>query len=101
MDLLVSIDELKAHLKIELGYMEEDSYLDSLLHVAQESVERSINRPLCDEESDGVRHCIRIFAANLYANRESVSFGSPQKIPHSLECLIGMHKNYGSGGIVE
>jgi hypothetical protein len=102
METLINIDDLKRHLAIEQGFMDDDSYLDSLIHAAQEAVEKSINRRLTDCEPESVLHSIRVLAATWYANRESVSFGSPNKIPYTFDFLIGLNKNYDdSSGITD
>jgi hypothetical protein len=102
MGTLISLDDLKRHLSIEQGFMDDDGYLDSLIHAAQEAVEQSINRRLTDCEPETVLHCIRILAATWYAGREGVSFGSPNKIPYTLDYLIGLNRNYDdSSGIAD
>jgi uncharacterized phage protein (predicted DNA packaging) len=94
MEMLISLDDLKRHLSIELGFTDDDEMLENLIYTAQEAVEKSINRRLTDHEPHTVLQSIRIYAATLYANRESVSFGSPNKIPCTFDFLVGMNKNY-------
>jgi uncharacterized phage protein (predicted DNA packaging) len=94
METLISLDDLKHHLAIEQGFMDDDVYLDGLIHAAQEAVEKAINRRLTDCEPETVLLSIKILAATWYANREGVSFGSPNKIPYTFDFLIGLNKNY-------
>jgi hypothetical protein len=87
MEMLISIDDLKHHLSIEQGFTDDDGYLESLILTAQEYFERRINRRLTDHEPYTVLHGIKIIAADFYMNRESVSFGSPSRIPDGLDLL--------------
>jgi hypothetical protein len=92
---LISIDDLKQHLHIEQGFMDDDDYLGILIDTAQEAVENLINRKLTDCEPKTVLHAIRFLAATWYLNREGVSFGAPHEIPFTLKCLIDINRNYG------
>jgi uncharacterized phage protein (predicted DNA packaging) len=102
METLISLDELKKHLNIEQGFLDEDGYLEGLICAAQEVIEQRINRRLTDCEPDSLRLAIKFYAALWYNNREGVSFGNPVKVPDTLDVLIGINRNFnGCRGITD
>ncbi|WP_106831161.1 head-tail connector protein [Parabacteroides pacaensis] len=97
MGLYVTVEDLKQHLNID--YEGEEGYLVSLIETAEVSVETYIRSPLTEYEKDGklnpmLVHAIKIFAGNLYANREAVAFVEPRAIPYTLDYLLQPFKKY-------
>lgn len=97
MDLYVTVEDLKRHLNVD--YDGEDGYLSSLNETAHVSVETYIRQPLAGFVEDGrlnpmLVHAIKIFAGNLYANREAVAFVEPRAIPYTLDYLLQPFKKY-------
>ena len=95
----VDLDLLKAHLRVD--DTEEDTYLEHLIEVAEQSVENLVCRPLSDEAcSPGgelaapLRHGILLVAANLYENREPVAYGNARLVPYTLHFLFQPYKLY-------
>lgn len=92
MELYVNVEELKAHLNIDMT--SDDEYLEQLSMVAQNSVEKRIQCPLSEYEDENSNlapsliHAIKIMVATLYDNREAVSFGQPGPVPYTLDYLI-------------
>ena len=87
----ITLEEIKKHLNID--FSDDDTYLADIVTVAQMSVERAINAPLSEHEENGalnpmLKHAIKILAGNFYANREPVSFATPNVIPYTLAYLI-------------
>jgi len=71
--LLVTLEELKQHLNIDITEQAEDSLLDGYLHAAQMVVEHDINRPLadCDEGNGVIKLAILMLAATWYRDKEA------------------------------
>lgn len=94
----ITLEEIKKHLNID--FSDDDSYLTDIVTVAQLSVEKAINCDLSNYEvGDGslnpmLKHAIKILAGNFYANREPVSFATPNVIPYTLAYLIRPFKKY-------
>lgn len=99
--MIVTVNDLKRHLNIELTFVDDDEYLLSLIKVAEKAVENHINISF-DEimiENNGVLptplfHSILLLSANFYANREIVSFSNVYKIPFTFEYLLNQYKKY-------
>lgn len=94
----ITLEEIKKHLNIDFN--DDDAYLADIVAVAQMSVEKAINSSLAAYEAeDGalnpmLKHAIKILAGNFYANREPVSFATPNVIPYTLSYLIRPFKKY-------
>ena len=77
----LTVDSLKQHLNIE--HYRDDEYLATVCDAAEAAVGNYIQQPLadvCDSEGElpaPLLHAMKLFAGTLYANRESVTFGSP------------------------
>mgnify|MGYP001424450689 FL=1 len=93
----VTLEELKQHLNVYFDT--DDTYISSLIEPVQLLIEAYLNNPLDTYVEDGkidrrIWHAIRIYAANYYANRESVTFATPQVIPGHVELLLQPLKRY-------
>ena len=92
MELYVNVEELKAHLNIDI--QSDDDYIEQLSMAAQNSVEKRIQCQLSEyvnKEGNlipSLKHAIKIMVATLYDNREAVSFGQPHPVPYTLDYLI-------------
>jgi len=110
---LVTLDEAKKHLNLESYFTEDDNYISSLIDVSFFSIKNICrnttwvdtsgitgNTDFADYSITGttiplvIKHAILLMVGNLYANREPVSFGSPQKVPYTLEYLLEPFINY-------
>ena len=86
----VTLEELKQHLNVDFDT--DDAYITGL-------IESYLNNPLDTYVKDAkidrrIWHAIRILIANYYANRESVTFATPQVIPGHIELLLQPLKRY-------
>lgn len=94
----VDIDEMKRHLNILFN--EDDLYLAELEEAAENTVAAHLNRPsLTALAVDGrlpadLRLAVKTLVANWYVNREPVSYGTPSKIPYTLEYVLQPYKLY-------
>lgn len=93
----VTLEELKQHLNVDFDT--DDTYISSLIEPVQLLIEAYLNNPLDTYVEDGkidrrIWHAIRIYAANYYANRESVTFATSQVIPGHVELLLQPLKRY-------
>ena len=95
----ISLDKCKKHLNIDPEFKEDDNYIMSLVEVAEEIVQRHIGYRFEDILVDGqlpmaLQHAMLLFIGNMYANRESVTFGSPSELPLSCNYILQLFENY-------
>lgn len=97
----IALDKIKKHLNIDTDFTEDDAYLSSLAEVAECVVERHIGYKFSDliEKNDGqlpmpLQHAMLLFIGTMYANRESVTFGSASELPLSYNYILQLFENY-------
>ena len=97
----VALDKIKTHLNIDKDFIEDDNYLMSLSEVAECVVERHIGYKFSKlmEDNDGqlpmpIQHAMLLFIGTMYANRESVTFGSANALPHAYDYILQLFENY-------
>lgn len=96
----VTLEEIKKHLNIEANFNEDDKYLVHLAQVAQLVVEKHIDDNLDALNQGGefpppLKQAMLLFIGDLYANRESTSFGAtPNELPLSYRYLLSLYTNY-------
>ncbi len=92
------IRDIKKHLNIDFD--DDDAYLLTLLKAAEQAISSYVNRPMTDfQDAEGdmepaVLHAVRLLAGTWYANRESVSYGSPSDIPYTLGFILTPLKRF-------
>lgn len=93
--MIVQLNEIKEHLYIY--DTNEDTYLVSLIAVAEEAVLQHLNRSSYNEFTaipEALKHCVKLIVGTLYNNRESVSTDRTYKVPHTLEYLLQFYIKY-------
>ena len=93
----VTLEALKQHLRVE--FTADDSYLTTLIGVAETAIGNELGKPLADYATDGVipaplQHAVKLLAGDLYNNRESVAFATPHEVPRTLDYLLQPYKVY-------
>ena len=95
----LELSQVKQHLYID--HNDDDLYLVDLITVAEDAVKRDLNVPSLDCLVDcrgmlppAVIHAMLVLIRTLYNNRESVSYGTPHKVPHTYEYLLDLYRNY-------
>ena len=95
----LSIADVKRHLIID--HQDDDLYLADLITVAEDAVKRDLNLHCLKEIEDctgmlpaAVTQAMLLLIGTLYANRESVTYGTPHSVPHSYEYLLDLYRNY-------
>ena len=87
----VTLEELKQHLNVDFDT--DDTYITGLIEPVQLLIESYLNNPL-DTYVKDAKIDRRIWHAIYYANRESVTFATPQVIPGHIELLLQPLKRY-------
>ena len=95
----LTIDDVKKHLLID--HDDDNRYIADLITVAEDAVKTDLNLDSLSELEDetgmlpaSVLHAQLLLIGTLYANRESVTYGTPHTVPHSYEYLIALARNY-------
>ena len=94
----VTLEALKQHLRVE--YTADDTYLTTLIDVAEAAIGNELGKPLADFVDDNnalptpLVHAIKLLAGDLYNNRESVAFATPHEVPRTLDYLLQPYKVY-------
>ena len=92
--------QIKKHLNIDEQFHEDDEYLMDLAFVAENAVQRHIDRQLSDLEDETgniptpITHAMMLMVGSFYAKRESISFASTLEVPLAYEYLLSLYKNY-------
>lgn len=95
----LDLSTIKQHLYID--HNDDDRYLCDLESVAEDAVRADLNLDSLEEIEDekgmlpaSVIQAMLLLVGTLYANRESVSYGSPVKVPHTYDYLLSLHRIY-------
>lgn len=103
MALYLSLDLVKKHLNIDTDFHGEDDYLIWLINVAQDVVARHIDEDLENLVADNngrsdipptIVQAILLYIGTLYAQRESISYGTVVDVPFTYDYLLSLNKNY-------
>ena len=94
-DNTIALDELKQHLNIDRCYLEDDSYIISLLFAAQDAAEKHLRRQMDgDNIPPSILQGIKFLVAHWYRNRENVSNINANNIPHTFKYLMDLNRSY-------
>lgn len=95
----LDLQQVKQHLIID--HTDDDQYLADLITVAEDAVRRDLNLFSLKEIEDctgmlpaSVIQAMLLLIGSLYANRESITYGNPNIVPHSYRYLIDLYRNY-------
>lgn len=98
---MLSLNQIKKHLNIDENYNGDDEYLQQLNRVADEVVEKHINRSLYDIKAENkgelpsaLEQAILLLIANFYANREPITYTSATELPISYNYILDLYKCY-------
>lgn len=96
----LQLDVIKKHLNIDQSFTDDDDYLVSLATAAEDVVSKYIDYPLENlEGQDGdipraLKFAMLLWIGTIYAVRESVSGLNMTTVPHSLELLCDLYRDY-------
>lgn len=94
--MICTLDELKYQLNYEIEMTQEDQYLTMLLIASEEAVLNYLNRKRKDfqrEIPEAIKIGILMFAATLYTNRETITYGNANEIPNLYHALLSPYRN--------
>lgn len=94
------LDEIKKHLNIDSAFTDDDEYLESLATASEDVVSKYIDYPLSQlEDADGnipnaLKFAMMLWIGTIYAVRESTTSVNTNPMPHSLEMLCDLYRDY-------
>lgn len=102
---MLDLDLVKNHLNVDKYFSDDDVYIMNLIDVAKQTILQYLDQDentlskIYDSERDEfkalpLQQAQLLLIGHFYANREAVSFGSPQKLPLGFEYLLQPYKNY-------
>ena len=103
--MLVDLETIKKHVNVDSSFTDDDEYLTSLEAVAEDLVQKHIDRSFEDiMENEGsvpsaLLQSILLFIGNFYANRESISYAGAVEIPRSIGYILDMYRDYSNANI--
>ena len=95
----VTLEEAKKHLNIDDSFKDDDSYINSLILVAEDAIEKNTDIAL-NEQLEGCKlppsviHSILLLVGNLYANREATTYSCISDVPYSFKYLVNLNRNF-------
>lgn len=101
----IELEDIKKHLNLDEDYTDDDSYLVYLESVAEQLVEKHIDKTLEDmiaEEGEVPKPLLQamlLMIGNFYDNRESVSYGNAIEVPNTLQYILSMYRDYDNSNI--
>ena len=96
----LSLSEVKKHLNIDSAFTDDDTYLTSLILASEDVVAKYIDYPLTQLEDanhklpQALMFAMLLWIGTIYAVRESVSAVNMSTVPHSLELLCDLYRDY-------
>lgn len=95
----LDLGTVKQWLHIDQDFEEDDLLLMGLIDVSQAIVEKQLDTYLEDLEQDGklpspILQAMLFWIASAYDQRDSIASGQINEVPHTMELLINLYKNY-------
>ena len=95
----ITTAELEKQCNIDNSTADEIKYLEDALDTSVTTIENKIQQKLADISPEGklpapLKSAALLLAANLYANREPTSHGTPQRIPYTLDYILQPYIKY-------
>lgn len=103
--MIIDLATIKTHLNIDTDFTDDDEYIEYLEGVAEEIVQKHIDRTFEDiiaEEGaipQPLLHAVLLFVGNFYANRESVAYNQVVEVPNSLTYILSAYRDYNNANI--
>lgn len=95
----ITVEQVKKHLNIDLSFDDDNEYIESLIEVAEDAVQKNTNIALDEQEEGGelppsTIHSILLLIGNLYNNREATTYSQVTEVPYAYKYLINLNRNF-------
>lgn len=101
----IDLETIKKHLNLNEDYTDDDTYVMHLENVAENLVEKHIDKTLEEiiaeegEVPSPLLHAMLLIIGNLYDNRESVAYNQVVEVPKTLQYILSMYRDYENANI--
>lgn len=100
--MFITLEQAKKHLNIDATFKDDDSYIEQLIEVAEDTVEKNCNIALGEQGEGGelppsTYHSILLLIGNLYNNREATTYSNIQEVPYAYKYLVNLNRNFTIG----
>lgn len=96
----LTLDEIHKHLNLDDAFTADDEYLTALATASEDVVSKYIDYPLSQlEDGEGdipqaLKFAMLLWIGTIYAVRESATSMSMSPMPHSMELLCDLYRDY-------
>lgn len=96
----LTLSEIHKHLNLDTEFTDDDEYLSALASASEDVISKYIDLPLSNLEDEhgsipeALKFSMLLWIGTIYAVRESVSSVNMSTVPHSLELLADLYRDY-------
>ncbi|MGF9946078.1 head-tail connector protein [Priestia megaterium] len=91
--MIVSLEQIKQYLRVEIDYFDEDYFLESLILMSEEYIFNATGFKFDDNAPEIAKHIVRLLVSHWYENREIVSTQLSNKVDFTVNALLFQLKN--------
>lgn len=95
---MITVAEVKTHLNIDSTFTTDDTYITSLISVADAIVAKQLNVDNLSTFGEvlpaPIKQAELLLIGNLYQNREPVTTENIKDVPYTYSYLLSLYKNY-------
>lgn len=98
--MILTLDEAKKYLRVDLEFTEDDTLITELIGVAEEDIASRLKYDTLSERFPDedyplrVKQAAKLIVAHYYENREPVAFASSSKVPMMIDSLLFPYIRY-------
>lgn len=94
-----TLSDAKKHLNIEASFTDDDSYITSLLNVAELAVQNYCDDITFEDWTAltapvAIVQAVYFLVGNFYGNRQAIAFAQAVEIPYTFQFLLNPYKNF-------
>ena len=96
----ITLDEIHKHLNLDSAFTDDDAYLTALRSASEDVIAKYIDLPLSQLEDanhklpEALKFACLLWIGTIYNTRESVSNVNMSTVPHSMELLADLYRDY-------
>lgn len=96
----LTLAEIKKHLNIDSFFTDDDNYLTALATASEDVISKYIDFPLSNLEDnqhklpEALKFAMLLWIGTIYSTRESISSINMSTVPHSMELLADLYRDY-------
>lgn len=96
---MVTLAELKTHLRIDDDLTAEDTLIEAYKGAAIAHIQNLTEQDFSTLMPEPIKHAIKLLVGHWYKNREATTETKQQEIPHAVDALIQPYKKVTISGV--